>query len=320
MPKARAITLAPDALDRNGLSTTETILTTRLDYLIQGALAVSGSYDVNAIVVSAVPVAGTAMTLVDHNFEDRKGAYILIDSSGAGDETGGTFVVVGKEPGTGNTITETITGPDANLIVLGAVRFARVTSVTPAGTLSGSAITVGINGYATFATPQHMNTYHAGDDTGDTLTFLGEDRYERSLTEDVTGGSTATVTTLNNYKRIDRITSSGAHAGASEAGVDGLCESQWYVLNYRGNNFSVGLGLDIVSGTLTCAVQHTFNAVQGKGFREVDATVHTHDTITGKTADFDGNYTNPPVACRLAVTAFTSGSATLRIVQSGSGT
>jgi hypothetical protein len=321
MPKAKAITLAPDALDRNGLSTTETLVATRLDYLINGAFAVASSYVTDSIVASAVPVAGTAMTIADHNYEDRKGAYILIDSSGSGDETGGTFVIVGKEPVTGNSITETITGPDANLIVLGTTRFAQVTSVTPAGTLSGSAITVGVNGYATFTTPQHMSAYSAGDDSGETVTFLGEDRYDESLTETITGaGAGATVDTTKNYKRVDRITASGVGAGATEAGNDGLCESQWYVINYRGNNFSVGLGLDIVSGTLTCAVQHTFNNVQGKGFREDDATVHTHDTITGKTADFDGNYSNPPVACRLAITAFTSGSATLRIVQAGSGT
>ena len=54
-------------------------------------------------------------------------------------------------------------------------------------------------------------------------------------------------------------------------------------------------------------------------FLIIEATVHAHDTVTGKTANFDGNYTNPPVAIRLAISAFTSGSITLRIVQSGSG-
>ncbi len=318
MPRQKAITLAPTALDRNGLSTTETLLATRLDYLINGALAVSGSYDADGVVVSAVPTAGTAMTLVatGRDWRSRKGVYIVVVSTG-GDETGGTFVIAGRDS-LGNGISETITGPDANLTVLGSTRIHIIDSVTPAGTLSGSAVTVGINGYATFTTPQHLATYSAASDVGETVTFLGEDRYDRSLTETITGaGVGATVTTTNNYKRIDRITASGAGAGATEAGIDGLCESQWFVLNYRGVDFNVGLGLDIVSGTLTCAVQHTFNNVLTDGFREIDATVHTHDTITGKSADFDGNYTNPPVACRLAVTAFTSGSAILRIVQSG---
>jgi hypothetical protein len=318
MPKAKAITLAPDALDRNGLSTTETLLATRLDYLINGAFAVAGSYDVDAIVASAVPVAATAMTVLaaGRDWRSRKGVYVLIDSGG-GDETGGTFVILGKD-NNGNVLREVITGPDANLIVLGSTRFWSITSVTPAGTLSGSAVTVGVNGYATFTTPQHLSAYSAADDSGETVTFLGEDRYDRSLTETITGaGLGATVDTTGNFARIDRITASGAGAGATEAGNDGLCESGWFVLNYRGKDFNVGLGLDIVSGTLTCAVQHTFNNVLAEGFREIDATVHTHDTITGKSADFDGNYTNPPVACRLAVTAFTSGSATLRIVQSG---
>jgi len=321
MPQIKAITLAPDALDRNGLSTTETLLATRLDYLINGAFAVSGSYDRNGIAIAQTTSDSSALALngaAGTNYRDRDGAYILIYSAGA-DNTGITFAVVGKDKA-GRTITETVTGADNGLIVLGAVRFWEFVSVTPSSAIDGN-VEVGTNGYATFATPQHLSAYSASDDTGETVTFLGEDRYGVSLTETITAADAgATVDTTQNYARIDRITASGAGAGATEAGNDGLCESQWHVLNYRGNHFSVGLGLDIVSGSLTAAVQHTFNNVQGNGFREGDATVHTHDTITGKTADFDGSYTSPPVACRLAITAFTSGSATLRIVQSGSGT
>jgi len=320
MPQAKAITLAPTALDRNGLSTTETLLATRLDYLINGALAVSGSYDRNGIATAQTTAGSTALTLdgaLGVNFRDRKGVYILIYAASA-DNTGITFEVVGLDS-FGKPLRETITGPDSGLIVLGATRFWKIDSVTPSAAIDGN-VEVGVNGYATFTTPQHMAAYSAADDSGETVTFLGEDRYDRSMTETITGaGAGATVATSNNYKRIDRITASGAGAGATEGGINGICESQWYVLNYRGNDFNVGLGLDIVSGTLTAAVQHTFSNVLAEGFREIDANVHTHDTITGKSADFDGNYTNPPVACRLAITAFTSGSAVLRIVQSGNG-
>ena len=119
---------------------------------------------------------------------------------------------------------------------------------------------------------------------------------------------------------------SGASAGNVEAGVNGLCESQWYALNYRGPDFNIGLGCEISSGAvLTYAVQHTFANLQRQGsgpdgaggFVEAEATVYTHDTLAGKTVNDDGNYTNPPTGTRLAITAHTSGTASLTIVQAG---
>jgi len=319
MPQVKAITLAPTVLDRNGISTTETLLATRLDYLINGALATG--YDADGIVASAVPVTATAMTIKVHDYSARKGAYILIESGG-GDETGGTFVIVGIDEN-GNGLTETITGPDTSLIVLGTERFSHVTSVTPAGTLSGSAVTVGVNGYVDLAAAgaaQHVAIYSAGDDSSATILVTGENRYGDTFTETITGANTGTSSSQSlNFGRVDRLTISTGSAGATEAGIDGLAESQWYVLNYRGIGFNVGLGVDVVSGTLTYAVQHTWTNVTAPSYTEGDETVFTHDTITGKSVDFDGNYTNPPVACRLAFTAFTTGSAILHIAQSGNG-
>jgi len=220
----------------------------------------------------------------------------------------------------GAPMIETITGPGAGLITLGAVRFWAVTSVTPDAATAG-AIEIGVNGYVALGTggaPQHVAIYSAGDDSGETIAVVGENRYGDSLTETITGVDAGTSTTQSlNFGRVDRLTISGASAGAVEAGVDGLCESQWYVLNYRGSYFNVGLAVDIVSGSLTYAVQHTWTNVLAKDYTEGDETVFTHDTVTGKTVDFDNNYTNPPVACRLAFTVFSSGSAILHIAQAG---
>jgi hypothetical protein len=48
---------------------------------------------------------------------------------------------------------------------------------------------------------------------------------------------------------------------------------------------------------------------------EADATVYNHDSLAAQSANADGNYAAPPVACRLAITAHTSGSVTLNIIQ-----
>ena len=317
MSKPKVITLTPDALDRNGISTTETLLPTRLDFLINGAL--STGYDRDGIATSQTPTSAAAMTLDgvlrNDDFRLRRGIYILI--YGAADDTGRTFTVVGKDIN-GNRITEGITGPDATLIVLGSTKFYDITSVTPDAATAG-AIEIGVNGYAEFSTPQHVAQYSAGDDTGDTYTVRGFDRYGFAVTDSITGANAGTSTTQNqNFAWVDRITSSGASAGAVESGVDGLCESGWYVLNYRGPDFNVGIGVVLnATGNLTYAVQHTFDNVFVKGFSEEDATKHTHDTITGKTASFDGNYTNPPAAMRLQLTAHTAGGAIATVVCAG---
>tara|TARA_R110000824_G_scaffold64402_6_gene168279 strand:+ start:12307 stop:13266 length:960 start_codon:yes stop_codon:yes gene_type:complete len=316
--RRKSITLAPTALDRNGISTTETFLATRLDFLINGAL--STGYDRNGIAASQTPTSSAAMTLdgaLGLDFVSRDGVYILI--YGAADDTGRTFSVVGRTKN-GHTITEQITGPDAGLIVLGAVKFHSIVSVASDAATAG-AIEIGVNGYVDLAAagaPQHFAIYSAGDDRGVTMTAVGKNRYGAALTETITGGNAGTVIGSLNFAKIDRISTSGASAGAVEGGIDGLCESQWFVLNQYSNDFGVSIGVDKVAGTHTYAVQHTYTNVMAPGYTEGDETVFTHSTITSKTADFEGSYTTPPVACRLAFTAFTSGSSIMHVAQSGS--
>jgi len=313
MSQPKVITLSPDALDRNGISTTETLLAARLDFLINGAL--STGYDRNGIATSQTPSDASAMTLdgvLGLDFRSRRGVYVLI--YGAGADTGRTFTVVGEDVN-GNRITESITGPGAGLIVLGSTKFYHITSVTPDAATAG-AIEVGVNGYAEFSTPQHVAQYSAGDDTGDTYTVHGYDRYDFEVTDSITGANAGTSTTQDqNFSWVDRISSSGASAAAVESGTDGVCESGWLVLNYRGPDFNVAIGC--TTGGATYEMQHTFTNVLASGFAENDAVVLTHSTLTGETTNQDGNYTSPPVATRLAITTAGTGPVTATIVHTG---
>lgn len=76
--------------------------------------------------------------------------------------------------------------------------------------------------------------------------------------------------------------------------------------------FQVSLALT-VSGTVTAKVQHTFDDVFNSA---VTPTWFDHPSMTGLTANTDGNYAFPVRAIRLNVTAGT-GTGTLTIVQSG---
>ena len=316
MSRPKVITLTPDALDRNGTSTTETLLAARLDFLINGAL--STGYDRNGICAAQTPVADTALTLngvLGVDFRDRRGVYVLI--YGAGDETGATFTVIGEDA-LHNPLTEAITGPGAGLIVLGSTKMHHITSVT-SDTAGAGDVEVGVNGYVSFATPQHVAIYSVGDDQLVTFTARGEDRYGNAMTDAITGVNAGTSTTQSkNLAWLDRITASAASANAVEGGVTGVCESGWFLLNYRGPDFNVAIGCALnATGNLTYAMQHTFDNILATGFVEDDATVYTHATLTGETTNQDGNYTNPPTATRLAITAHTAGGVAATVIHAG---
>lgn len=88
------------------------------------------------------------------------------------------------------------------------------------------------------------------------------------------------------------------------------------------DHYAAGTGVAIevqlsAGANLTYKVQHTFDDVFAATFNPATATWVDHPTLTGLTATADGNYQFIPVACRLNVTAYTSGTATICVNQSG---
>lgn len=82
--------------------------------------------------------------------------------------------------------------------------------------------------------------------------------------------------------------------------------------------FNVSIGVALSAGaSLTYTVQHTFDDVFASNFNAATATWYPHASLATKTASADGNYAFPVTAIRLNVTAYTSGSATMTLVQAG---
>lgn len=98
----------------------------------------------------------------------------------------------------------------------------------------------------------------------------------------------------------------------------GIGSSSLIVINTNTNPINVGFGV-VVAGTPTYTVQHTFDNVFAEGFDPASAVWFDHPTITGKTANADGNYAFPIVAVRLTVSAVSVGTdtATLTLIQAG---
>ena len=87
--------------------------------------------------------------------------------------------------------------------------------------------------------------------------------------------------------------------------------------SYR-SPFNVGFGCALSAGaSLTYKLQYTYDDVQAASFDAATATWFDHATMAAKTASSDANIVVPVTAVRLNVTAWTSGTATLTILQAG---
>lgn len=97
----------------------------------------------------------------------------------------------------------------------------------------------------------------------------------------------------------------------SAAGV-----SQPLIFNQMAVVFGVGLGVTLSAGaTLTYSVQYTYDDVFDPNFNAATANWFTVAGLNAQTANKDDNFTTAVMACRLNVTSWTSGSATLTAIQ-----
>jgi hypothetical protein len=94
---------------------------------------------------------------------------------------------------------------------------------------------------------------------------------------------------------------------------DSAGSSRWVPLDYKQVPFNVGLGVKLSTGAgLTYTVEHTFDDIQNP---DITPVAFPNAGLTSKTANDDGNYAFPVKAVRVTVSGYTSGNATLMIVQ-----
>jgi hypothetical protein len=92
--------------------------------------------------------------------------------------------------------------------------------------------------------------------------------------------------------------------------VSSQASSKWIPCNIQQEDFKVSLGLEI-TGVGTYKVEHTFDNIQ----TDASPTAYNHSVLTAISSNLDSNYNFPVRAIRLTCTAYTSGSATLNIIQ-----
>jgi len=161
---------------------------------------------------------------------------------------------------------------------------------------------------------QKVSIVSGGNDSGITFTVTGTNADGQPQTEVVTGANAGTATSTKYFSTVSSVTQSGAVATTLVIGTlqanGGVTRT--YPINVRSMDFGVGLGL-VVSGTITCTVQHTFNDIQNP---TESRTWFNHETLASVTANDDGNYAFRCEGVRLLVVPTSTATASLTIIGS----
>ncbi len=265
-----------------------------------GALALNGS-----LVSSGIAYLGTP-----------KRVYVTT----AADETAKTFTITGTSynPGGGVFIVaETITGANASVTSTNNV-FWTVTSITASGATTG-AITVGCYGSATLDTARRVLWTCGGNDTGITLTLIGNGLSGIPQTEVITGVSGSTVASQLDFLTISSAQTSGAVATTAILGTNGVASSPWVQFDEYSAMGPTAIQVD-GSGTVNWTVQQTLNdpdsATNPVNAYSVDWVNHPDSALVGSavTTGVQGNYAYPPKWARLLLNSGT-GSAKMTVIQ-----
>jgi len=175
-------------------------------------------------------------------------------------------------------------------------------------TINGALATGGV---ATLATPRHVSVYAAGDNSGVTFTVTGTDRMGDALTESITGPNATTVKGEKNFATVTTVAVDAATTGNVEVGSADEFETQWVPVDVYQSPPSYSVYRSS-GASMTHNVQYTLDAILTTNEHSVEVA-----SVGEANADQVGTFNEQAItAVRLAVTAFASGTANFRVVQS----
>ena len=187
-------------------------------------------------------------------------------------------------------------------------------SQTPGGagnlTIAGA---LASGGSVTLTDAQVVAVYSGSNIAARVFTITGTDWYGVAQTETITGVNASTVSGTKMFKTITQVSVDAGTGAAVEVGVTGLLKTRWYPVRNRDSRFAVSAAVDI-SGTCTFSIEY---AMEAPSYAGTDSAIvgWTESAGSGKSADTFLPITTPIYAIRLNVTAFTSGTLKLYVVE-----
>lgn len=198
-------------------------------------------------------------------------------------------------------------------------------SQTPAGagdlTLNGAAVSGGV---ATLDTQRRIGIASAGNLSARTFTVYGTNDAGVSISESLSGPNNNTVSTLQDFKTVTRISIDGAAGAALTVGTTAVGSTPWWVPNPHITAFEVAVGYELLTGAQTVTVEIADEEVMmpipiyqvGYSQAMPIPTPFSMAGMTGIAANAQGTITRPCRGIRLTVTAGT-GTGQMILRQSG---
>jgi len=170
-------------------------------------------------------------------------------------------------------------------------------------------------GVATMDVPRHVAIYSDADESGDTYTITGTDRYGAALTETITGPNTTTVNGSKNFLTVTQVATSGAGTGNIEVGTGPEADTKVYPVDRYSDKLSYSVSRSSGAG-LTYNFKYTLDPIwfprgSTSSFSEDSATWFTD--LGPKIVNTASASAAPITAWRLEVTSFTTGTATVQV-------
>jgi|688.fasta_scaffold191041_3 hypothetical protein len=151
-----------------------------------------------------------------------------------------------------------------------------------------------------------------GNDAGITFTFTGTDSNGRAQSETVAGTNAGNSNTTKYFKTITAITASAAVATTIVVGnlIDSV--SNTINPNLDTSPIAIGIGVTLVSGTVTYKVQHSY-----QDGRSSHPSLWFDNSAGAKSASSEATYSAPVACIRLLVSASASAVLSAAVVQGG---
>lgn len=186
-------------------------------------------------------------------------------------------------------------------------------------TINGALAVAGV-GVIASGFGQKVTITSAGNDSGITFALIGLDPDGTQITESITGANIGAANSTYYYSKVLSITPSGSTAAAVIVGVlqAQLAQSKSLRVNGQQMNFKLGLFVDVVSGTLTYTAQYAYQQPEDTYAVSYSASADWRavDSLSALSVDGTSNLFYKVNACRLILTAYTSGSVKLTVTQS----
>lgn len=153
----------------------------------------------------------------------------------------------------------------------------------------------------------------ATDHSAKTLALVGTDADGFAQTETMAApGSSVTSTSTKYWKTLTSVTPSATiGADTFDIGWTDDVVSKTFPLDFRGNPFQIGVGVDI-SGTIDYTLQFTVDELRPLSPATAAPAPSTlkwwnHEALTALTADAFSNFTVPVTAARVLINSLTAG-------------